>query len=478
MNNEAITEQVFDQTPPPIPNQISIVTEQLFFHKLLKDNELYFEIAGDIDSSYFIDPFHVELFTAMCNEIKAGRKANPYTLIELFADFSDENFRPSSYIVKLVTLDCGANTFKETVERLKDLKIRRDLKVIGEEISFNASAHACEIQTDEIIETAEAKLYSQGGHKIKQDWQTLGAATKETLDMAADAMSNDSNIAGLSTGIKAADKLLGGLQRGNLLLLAARPSMGKTALGLNIAYNVARTGAPVAFFSMEMSAEELSTRIISSVVKITGENIRRGNMNVNDFTRVTDAAARTAETPLFIDDSGGLTIGQIIARARRLHRRQGIKLIVLDYIQLAHGDNRRRDNRVLEIGEISMGLKTLAKELKIPIIALSQLSRDLERRPDKRPELADLRDSGTLEQDADVVLFLYREEYYLARKEPAPGDIEKAAKWNDRMEKAAGVAELIAAKQRHGPTGTAKLHFDGKHTLFVDPSKAKVFGSW
>jgi replicative DNA helicase len=299
--------------------------------------------------------------------------------------------------------------------------------------------------------------------------------------MAAGAYQRDGGLSGISSGLRDLDEKMGGLQSSDLIILAGRPAMGKTALCTNIAYHVARAykaehqtdgsvkvmdGGVVAFFSLEMSSEQLATRIIAEQSAVSSERIRRGKITEDEFHRIVEVSREMQSLPLYIDSTGGLTIAQLAARARRLKRQRGLGLIIVDYLQLLTGSSRRAaEGRVQEVSEITVGLKALAKELNVPIMALSQLSRQVENRDDKRPQLADLRESGSIEQDADVVLFIYREEYYLARKEPRPNTTEHQ-QWMDEMARVHGVAEVIIGKQRHGPTGIVELQFDASLTKF------------
>jgi replicative DNA helicase len=334
------------------------------------------------------------------------------------------------------------------------------------------------------IEDAERRLYelAESG-RYDGGFQRFAQAMKVALDMAANAYQRDGKLSGIATGLRDLDSKMGGLQRSDLIIVAGRPGMGKTALATNIAYNIARAheedvqvdgtkksinGGIVGFFSCEMSAEQLATRILAEQTRIASSMIRRGGIKQDEFDRIRDYTIELEHLPLFVDETGGLSISQLTARARRLKRQKGLDVIVVDYIQLLQGSGKRgNDNRVQEVTEITTSLKALAKELNVPVIALSQLSRQVESRDDKHPQLSDLRESGSIEQDADVVLFVYREEYYLQNKEPKPGTPEHE-KWQLEMDLALGKAEVIIAKQRHGPTGTVKLQFEGQYTRFSD----------
>jgi replicative DNA helicase len=364
-----------------------------------------------------------------------------------------------------------------------DLAIRRDLIRIGGEISVAAQQDA-ETEARDQIEAAEQQLYGLAENgQASSGFQSFADALQGAVEMAAEAFSRDGGLAGVSTGLIDLDQKLGGLHPSDLLILAGRPSMGKTALATNIAYHVARNyawepqadgsrktvnGGVVAFFSLEMSAEQLAMRILADASGVSSDRLRKGEIDQAEFGRVRDAALEIQESPLFIDATGGLSIAKLAARARRLKRSSGLDLIVVDYLQLltTGGDaSRANDNRVQEVSQITMGLKALAKELSLPIIALSQLSRQVEQREDKRPQLSDLRESGSIEQDADAVMFVYRESYYKGRAEPREGTPEHLA-WQEEMDQIRHVAEVIIGKQRHGPIGTVKLSFNEDTTKF------------
>jgi replicative DNA helicase len=336
----------------------------------------------------------------------------------------------------------------------------------------------------EQIEEAERRLFelAETG-RYDGGFQRFATALTTAVDMAARAYQRDGKLSGLATGLLDVDRMMGGLQSSDLVILAGRPGMGKTALATNIAYNIAKAwrgevrpdgrtesvnGGIVGFFSLEMSAEQLATRIISEQTEIPSYRIRRGEIDPSDFDRIAQMAREMETIPLYIDETGGISIAQLTARARRLKRQRGLDLLVVDYIQLLSGSSKRaQEGRVQEVTEITTGLKALAKELNVPILALSQLSRQVESRDDKRPQLSDLRESGSIEQDADVVLFVFREEYYLKNKEPRPGT-EEHFKWQGEMDLVHGKAEVIIGKQRHGPTGTIGLQFKADVTRFSD----------
>jgi replicative DNA helicase len=365
-----------------------------------------------------------------------------------------------------------------------ELALRRDLIRIGEDMVNVAFDAPVDFAPRAQIEDAERRLYelAESG-RYDGGFQGFAQAMKVALDMAANAYQRDGKLSGTATGLRDLDIKMGGLQRSDLIIVAGRPGMGKTALATNIAYNVAKAhraevqadgtmkavnGGIVGFFSCEMSAEQLATRILAEQTGVSSSLIRRGGISQSEFDKIRDYTIELQHLPLFVDETGGLSISQLTARARRLKRQKGLDVIVVDYIQLLQGSGKRgNDNRVQEVTEITTSLKALAKELNIPVIALSQLSRQVESRDDKHPQLSDLRESGSIEQDADVVLFVYREEYYLQNKEPKPGTTEHE-KWRTEMDLAHRMAEVIIAKQRHGPTGNVKLHFDGEFTRFSD----------
>ncbi|MGY4332359.1 replicative DNA helicase [Bradyrhizobium sp. LB7.2] len=364
-----------------------------------------------------------------------------------------------------------------------DLALRRDLIGIGEDMVNVAYDAPVDFAPRAQIEDAERRLYelAESG-RYDGGFQKFSQALTLAVDLAAKAFQRDGKLSGISTGLRDLDTKMGGLQHSDLIIVAGRPGMGKTSLATNIAYNVARAYVPelqadgttkaahggvIGFFSCEMSADQLATRIVAERTGIPSSHIRRGGISEADFENIREVSIELQSLPFYVDETGGLSISQLMARARRLKRQKGLDLIVIDYIQLLSGSGKRSENRVQEITEITTSLKALAKELSVPVIALSQLSRQVESRDDKRPQLSDLRESGSIEQDADVVLFVYREEYYLGNKEPRPGTPEHE-KWRLDMDLAHGKAEVIIGKQRHGPTGTVDLAFEASITRFGD----------
>jgi replicative DNA helicase len=412
-----------------------------------------------------------------------GKLATPVTLKSYFEnDATMKEIGGPAYLARLAASATTIINAEEYGRTIHELAQRRKLIGIGTDMVNEAFDGDVENNARAMIEKAEGTLYALAEvDKYGKGFQNFGRALTDAIDMAAAAFQRDGHLSGISTGLRDLDEKMGGLQSSDLIVLAGRPSMGKTALGTNIAYHVAKAyaaeyqadgslkvnnGGVVAFFSLEMSAEQLATRIIAEQSGISSERIRRGKISEEEFARLVDVSRELQALPLYIDATGGLTIAQVAARARRLKRQRGLGLIVVDYLQLLAGSARKaQEGRVQEVSEITVGLKALAKELHVPVVALSQLSRQVENRDDKRPQLSDLRESGSIEQDADVVLFIYREEYYLQRKEPRPGTPEHLT-WQDDMNKVSGIAEVIIGKQRHGPTGIVELQFESSLTRF------------
>jgi replicative DNA helicase len=386
-----------------------------------------------------------------------------------------------AYLMRLAGAAISSFAVRDYAEMIYDLAIRRELIDVGNEIAAKAARVDVQSEPKEQIVEAEQKLYAlaeQG--QTEQGFQSFLTAVTDAVKVANAAYQREGGLAGVSTGLIDMDKKLGGLHRSDLLILAGRPSMGKTSLATNVAFNIARAykkgitasgeegaidGGVVGFFSLEMSAEQLASRILSEVAEIPSNQIRRGDFTESEFRRIVDAAKELEAAPLFIDDTPALPISQLAARARRLKRTHGLDALFVDYLQLVRGTGRS-ENRVNEISEITMGLKAIAKELDIPVVALSQLSRQVENREDKRPQLSDLRESGSIEQDADVVMFVFREEYYKEREKPGDHELDKMAIWQDEMERLHGKAEVVIGKQRHGPIGTVELSFEGQFTRF------------
>jgi replicative DNA helicase len=463
----------------------NIEAEQALLGAILVNNEAFYRVSDFLEPRHFFEPVHQNIYEITGSLIRVGKIANPVTLKTFLpADVDIAGLTVSQYLARLAaeaTTVINAEDYGRTVY---DLSIRRSLIVIGEEMVNVAFDAPVDFAPRDQIEDAERQLYelAETG-KYDGGFQRFAAALTTAVDMAARAYQRDGRLSGIATGLQDLDRMMGGLQHSDLVILAGRPGMGKTSLATNIAYNISRAwqgevrpdgqretvnGGIVGFFSLEMSAEQLATRIISEQTEIPSYRIRRGEIDPGDFDRIASVAREMESIPLYIDETGGLAIAQLAARARRLKRQKGLDLLVIDYLQLLQGSTRRAiEGRVQEVTEITTGLKALAKELNVPILALSQLSRQVENRDDKRPQLSDLRESGSIEQDADVVLFVFREEYYLKNKEPRAGTDEHF-KWMTDMEAVHGKAELIIGKQRHGPTGTVQLQFKADVTRFSD----------
>ena len=460
----------------------SIEAEQQLLGGLLNNNDLYYSLEDKVDPEHFYDPVHSRIFEIISTRIKDGKLASAVTVNTFLTE--DEGLNElggSSYLAQLMAGSVASSAIKDYSKLVYDLAIRRELIILGQEISSRAQSIKVDEQPEEQIILAEQNLYKIGDSgKSETGFKSFLKALGEAVQVANAAHHRDGNLAGISTGFIDLDKKMGGLHSSDLIILAGRPSMGKTSLATNIAYNIAKSfkkndnadgtsetvnGGIVGFYSLEMSAEQLAARILSETAEIPSEQIRRGDMTESEFRRFVEAAKSIESSPLFIDDTPALTIAQLASRARRLKRTHGLDALIIDYLQLVRAGSSR-DNRVNEISEITQGLKAIAKELNIPVIALSQLSRQVENRDDKRPQLADLRESGSIEQDADVVLFVYREEYYKEREKPSDHDLEKMAIWQEEMDRLHGRAELILGKQRHGPIGTVELSFEGKYTRF------------
>jgi replicative DNA helicase len=461
----------------------NLEAEQALLGAILINNEACDRVTGFLEPVHFFEAVNARIFEVAATLIRAGKLASPVTMKNYFEQ--DQTLKDIGGTVYLARLAASATTIINAEEYgrvIYELAQRRKLIDIGTDIVNESFDTPVDMTARDLIETAEQSLYevAESG-KYGQGFQVFGKALIEAIDMAHNAYQRDGGLSGISTGLRDLDEKMGGLQASDLIILAGRPAMGKTALATNIAYHVAKNykadhqpdgsvrvldGGIVGFFSLEMSQEQLATRIIAEQTGISSERIRRGKIEEAEFHRLVEVSQELQALPLYIDATGGLTIGQVAARARRLKRQRGLGLLVVDYLQLLAGSAKRAlEGRVQEVTEITVGLKALAKELKVPIIALSQLSRQVENRDDKRPQLADLRESGSIEQDADVVLFVYRDEYYMLRKQPQINTPEFYA-WQDEMNKVVGTAEVIIGKQRHGPTGTVKLQFESALTKF------------
>ncbi|MCA0401469.1 MAG: replicative DNA helicase [Proteobacteria bacterium] len=464
----------------------NLEAEQALLGAILVNNEAYDRVSDFLQPQHFFEALHGRIFEVITKLLRAGKVATPITLKTYLPDLDLGGVTVPLYLVRLAQSATTIINAAEYGRTIYELALRRNLITIGEEMVNRAFDAPVEEGPRLQIEDAEKKLYglAESG-RFEGGFQSFSSALKLAIHMASEAYKRDGGLSGTATGLDDFDQKLGGLQRSDLVILAGRPAMGKTSLATNIAYNIAKAwrgerqpdgsmvtvnGGIVGFFSLEMSAEQLATRIIAEQSGVPSFKIRRGDITQEEFGRLHEAVAVMQSIPFHIDQSGGISIAQLAARARRLKRQHGLDLLVVDYLQLLSGSSKKGDNRVQELTEITTGLKALAKELAVPIVALSQLSRQVETRDDKRPQLSDLRESGSIEQDADVVLFVYREEYYLQNKEPKPGT-EEHLKWQAEMDRVHGKAEVIIGKQRHGPTGSVQLQFEANVTRFSNLAK-------
>ncbi len=453
-----------------LPNNIE--AEQSVIGSILTQNEIFDEISGIISDKNFFDPLHQKIFSSIQNLIYKGLLANPITLKNYFENENDDLNVPE-YLIKITKFSTSSRQAIEYSKIIYDMFVRRELIKISENIIDSAKLNDINVNGKSIIENSEKILYdlaekgSFNSNIIKFD-----EAVRQTINMASSAYKNEEGIVGVPTGLRDLDDRLGGLHKSDLLIIAGRPAMGKTALATNIAFNAATNiqktnrKSCIAFFSLEMSSEQLSTRILAEQSRIKSNDIRRGKISEEQFEQFLETSKNISELPLYIDETPAITIAALSNRARRIKRLYGLDMVVVDYIQLMRASNFK-EGRVQEISEITQGLKALAKELTVPVLALSQLSRAVETRDDKKPLLSDLRESGSIEQDADVVMFVYRESYYLKNKEPRPATVEHA-EWQAKMNEISHLAELIIGKQRHGPTGTITLEFEEMFTKFKD----------
>jgi replicative DNA helicase len=454
--------------------------EQALLGAILVNNEACDRVSSFLKPEHFFDALHGRIYDHAAKLIWAGKRATPITLKTFFqGDEPVGDLTVPQYLGRLAANATTIINAEDYGRTIYDLAIRRNLIQIGEGMVNTAYDAPIDAPPAAQIEDTEQKLYelAETG-KYGSGFEPFTTALTDAIDMAANAYRRDGGLSGLATGFTDLDHRMGGLQPSDLIIVAGRPSMGKTALATNIAYHVAQSyrrdpdsqvaldGAVVGFFSLEMSAEQLATRIISEQAYIPSERIRRGRIESEEFDRIVEVSQELQNLPLYIDQTGGITVAQLAARARRLKRQRDVGLIVVDYLQLLSGSTRRAaEGRVQEVSEITTGLKALAKELHVPVLALSQLSRQVEQREDKRPQLADLRESGSIEQDADVVLFVFREEYYVERRQPRE-NTEEHKQWQQEMDLVTGKAEVIIGKQRHGPTGTVRLQFTPEFTRF------------
>ena len=463
-----------------VPHHIE--AEQALLAALLTSNSVYERISDFLRPEHFYDDINGKIFEAIAKLLENNQLADPLTLKNYFLQ-KDEIalIGGERYLIELAKNSPILSSTEEYGKLIYDLYQRREILKISDEITNDANSFDVGTKASQIIEKAEVKLYNLSSTgEAGQDFKKFSTSLVEAINSAESAYKRDGQLSGIPTGFTDLDQLLGGFHKTDLIILAGRPSMGKTALATNIAFKMVKTRSMddenkkniVGFFSLEMSSEQLATRILAEDSSISSEKIRRGQLNSNDFQKIVKSSQTLGDLSLYIDDSPNLSISALRTRARRLKRKYGLDAIVIDYLQLIRPSLSRPDNRVLEIAEMTRNLKSLAKELSMPVLCLSQLSRQVEQRDDKRPQLSDLRESGAIEQDADVVMFIYREEYYTERKEPSPGT-EDYQKWQEKMAKIHNVAEVLVAKQRHGPIGKVNLHFEGSTTKFSNLSKSQ-----
>ncbi|HEY6632876.1 MAG TPA: replicative DNA helicase [Rhizobiaceae bacterium] len=464
------------------PNNIE--AEQALLGAVLVNNDAFYRVSDFLKPVHFYEPLHRKIFEVSAELIRLGKMANPVTIKTFLpADEKVGDMTVAHYLARLAAEAVNVINAADYGRAIYDLATRRALITVGEDMVNIAYDAPVDMSPSDQIEDAERRLFelAETG-RYDGGFESFTDAVKTAIDMASAAYMRDGHLSGIATGLNDLDARMGGLQPSDLIVLAGRPGMGKTSLATNIAFNIAnayepeqmadgsfkaKNGGVIGFFSLEMSAEQLATRIISEQAEVPSSKIRRGDLTEADFEKLVGCTQTLQKIPLFIDSTGGISIAQLAARSRRLKRQRGLDVLVIDYIQLMQGSSAKSSNRVQEITEITTGLKALAKELAVPIIALSQLSRQVENRDDKRPQLSDLRESGSIEQDADVVLFVYREEYYLKNKEPDRGTLEHT-QWEDKMREVQGKAEVIIGKQRHGPTGMVSVGFQGEFTRFFD----------
>ncbi len=474
-----------EQAEEALPHNIE--AEQQLLGAILTNNDVYDRVASVISEAHFYDPVHARIYEVAASRIAKNALASPVTLKAFLEDDSGlKELGGPAYLVRLAGAAISSFAARDYAQMIYDLAIRRKLMQLGQDITAKAAKVEVANEPKEQIVEAEQALYKLGeAGTTSSGFQSFLRAVTDAVNVANAAYQREGGLAGISSGLKDMDKKLGGFHKSDLLILAGRPSMGKTSLATNVAFNIAKAyrkgqlqdgsegaidGGVVGFFSLEMSAEQLAARVLSEAAEVPSEQIRRGDMTETEFRRFVDAAKTLEACPLFIDDTPALPISQLAARARRLKREHGLDVLIVDYLQLVRPATAK-DSRVNEVSEITQGLKAIAKELDIPVIALSQLSRQVENREDKRPQLSDLRESGSIEQDADVVMFVFREEYYKEREKPGDHDLEAMGKWQEEMERLHGRAEVVIGKQRHGPIGTVELAFEGRFTRFSDLAK-------
>ena len=466
-NNLSIVKDQFKE----LPNNTE--AEQAVIGSILVSNDIFDEISTIISSINFYDPMHQKIFEAIESLVYKGMLANPITLKNYFEDEKDDLNVPD-YLVKITKFSTSVRQAVEYSKIIYDMFVRRELIKISEQTIDSAKLNELDTNGQTIIENSERLLFDLAEKgSFNSSLVKFDEAMKQTIEMASAAYKNEEGIVGVPTGLRDLDDKLGGLHQSDLIIIAGRPSMGKTSLATNIAFNAAQKlqesgkKSSIAFFSLEMSSEQLSTRIISEQARISSNDIRRGRISDEQFDKFLETSKNIAELPLYIDETPAISIAAMSNRARRIKRLFGLDMVVVDYIQLMRGTTFNKDGRVQEISQITQGLKAIAKELAVPVVALSQLSRQVEQRDDHKPQLSDLRESGSIEQDADVVMFVYREGYYLSRKEPREATVEHA-EWQAKMNEVAHLAQIIIGKQRHGPIGNVTLEFEERFTKFKD----------
>ncbi len=475
---EKIDLKITNTSENTLPSNIE--AEQALLGSVLVNNDILDEISSIVNFQKFYDPAHKKIYKIIETLNNKGMIANPITIKNFFENDKENSLKDvggSEYLVKLTRFSSSTRQSIEYAKLIHENYVKRELLRISEEITVSSTDKTLEKSAENIIEDAEKLLFDLAERgSFSQSFIKFNQAVEKSIEMATSAMQSGQGLVGVPTGLTDLDEKLGGLHKSDLVIIAGRPSMGKTSLATNIAYNAARNieknkkKGSVAFFSLEMSSEQLSTRILSEQSRITSNDIRRGKATDEQVNKYIEVSRNIYDLPLYIDETPAITIAALSNRARRIKRLFGLDLIVVDYIQLMRSNNFKFEGRVQEISEITQGLKALAKELSLPVLALSQLSRAVEQRDDKIPQLSDLRESGSIEQDADVVMFVYREEYYLEKKQPKLGSIEHA-EWQTKMDEINGLAEIIIGKQRHGPTGNVQVEFEGMFTRFKDRAK-------
>lgn len=458
----------------------NIEAEQAVLGTIILNNEYLNRVIEFLRVEYFYEPAHQKIYSQILHNIeKVNIVANQVTLKQFFeSDVSIKSIGGALYLSTLLGAASSIIDIGDYGKLIHDLALKRELVMIGEDIVNRAYKSEEKTSAEEQIESAESSLFGLTEHgNGRSDFRSISVSLKETLDKTVLARQRDSHISGVSTGLSDLDKILSGMQQSDLIILAGRPSMGKTALGINIVVNACKflnkdaveqkDKKAVGFFSLEMSSDQLASRILSMECSLNATKFRTGQLSEHEWEAVAMRSAEISKMPLFIDDTPALSIAAIRTRARRMVRKNNLAFLVIDYLQLIRGTSKRsNENRVQEVSEITQGLKAIAKEFNIPVMALSQLSRAVEQREDKRPQLSDLRESGSIEQDADVVAFIYRDSYYLERKRPQENEPEKMQEWKSQMHEVSHKAEVIIAKQRNGPVGSVNLFFDAEFTRF------------